>query len=147
MNRKEVNLPKEHYYDALCVGKNYKYKIITDNVLVIKAQGRGTRQMCRVDKFGFPRTNAKSQKVVQGFQTGDLVKADVPSGKKQGKYFGRVAVRTNGYFNITTDSKTIQGIGHKSCKLVQRTDGYSYNIKRAANSSPSIENGVSLGGL
>ena len=147
MNRKEVNLPKEHYYDALCVGKNYKYKIIADNVLVIKAQGRGTRQMCRVDKFGFPRTNAKSQKVVQGFQTGDLVKADVPSGKKQGKYFGRVAVRTNGYFNITTDSKTIQGIGYKNCKLVQKTDGYSYNIKRAANSSPSIENRVSLGGL
>lgn len=144
-NRKEVNLPKEHYYDALCVGRDYNYKIITNKVSVIKAQGRGSRQMCRVDRFGFPRTTAKvSTKSVFGFQTGDIVKADVPSGKKEGKYFGRVAVRSNGYFNITTDTGTIQGIGYKNCKLVQKTDGYSYNIKEAVNSSPSVESGVSL---
>ena len=51
-------LPKEHYYDALSVGEDKSYKIITDKVLIIKAGGRGTRQMCRVDKYGFPRTTA-----------------------------------------------------------------------------------------
>lgn len=146
-NRKEVNLPKEHYYDALCVGRDYRYEILADKVLIIKAQGRGDRQMCRVDRFGFPRTKAKANKSVFGFQTGDIIKADVPKGKKQGKYLGKVAVRSSGYFNITTEKKTIQGIGHKSCSIVQKNDGYSYNTKRISNSSPSIENGVSLVGL
>jgi len=144
-NRKQVNLPKEHYFDALCVGKDYNYKIITNEVVIIKATGRGSRQMCRIDRFGFPRTKAKVNKVVFGFQTGDIVKADVPKGKQSGKYLGKVAVRSNGYFNITTDTKTIQGIGYKNCTVIQKSDGYSYNIiKRNTNSSPSKENGVSL---
>lgn len=144
-NRHEVNLPKEHYYDALCVGKDYNYKIITNKVLVIKVQCRGSRQMCRVDRFGLPRTKAKlSTKSVFGFQTGDIVKADVPKGKKQGKYLGKVAVRSSGYFDITTNSGTVQGIGYKNCTIVQKNDGYSYNIKEVANSSPSVESGVSL---
>jgi hypothetical protein len=60
------------------------------SVLEIIATGRGSRQSCRVDRFGFPRTCAKAQKRVFGFQTGDLVKALVPAGKKQGCYQGRV---------------------------------------------------------
>ena len=132
LNRKELDLPKEHYFDALCVGKNFNYKIVADKVLIIKAQGRGSRQMCRVDKFGFPRTKAKGAKIVKGFQTGDIVKAIVPSGKKEGEYFGRVAVRSSGSFNITTKEATIQGVGHKYCHLIQRSDGYSYNTKEMA---------------
>ena len=41
---------------------------------LIKAMGHGSRQMCRMDRFGFPRTSAKANKVVQGFQTGDMVR-------------------------------------------------------------------------
>lgn len=146
-NRNEINLPKEHYYDALCVGKKYDYKIIANQVLVIKAQGRGSRQMCRVDKFGFPRTSTKENKLVNGFQTGDIVKAVVPKGKKQGKYFGRVAVRSNGYFNITTEKETIQGIGYKYCTLVQKTDGYAYSMKGANRFLTDINDGVSSVGV
>ncbi len=58
-NRKELGLPKQHYYDAMCIGEKYKYEIVTDKVLEIKAQGRGSRQMCRMDRFGFPRTKLK----------------------------------------------------------------------------------------
>jgi hypothetical protein len=58
--------------------------------------------MCRMDKYGFPRTGPKQAKIVKGFQTGDTVKAIVPKGKNQGTYHGRVAVRTSGSFNITT---------------------------------------------
>lgn len=146
-NRNEINLPKEHYYDALCVGEKYDYKIIANQVLVIKAQGRGSRQMCRVDKFGFPRTSTKENKLVNGFQTGDIVKAVVPKGKKQGKYFGRVAVRSNGYFNITTEKETIQGIGYKYCTLVQKTDGYAYSMKGANRFLTDINDGVSSVGV
>lgn len=128
-NRDELGLPKEHYYDALSVGNIQDYKFLTDKMLVISAQGRGSRQMCRVDKHGFPRTSAKASKSVKGFQTGDIVKAIVPTGSKQGKYLGRVAVRSRGYFNIETNKATIQGIGYRYCHLIQRGDGYSYNYK------------------
>lgn len=129
-NRNELGLSKEHYYDALSVGNLQDYKFLTDKVLQISAKGRGSRQMCRVDKFGFPRTSAKASKSVKGFQTGDMVKAIVPSGfKKRGEYLGRVIVRSNGGFNIETNKETIQGIGYKYCSIVQRNDGYSYNHK------------------
>ncbi len=129
-NRKERNLPKEHYYDALCVGGKSDYVITTKEVLEIKAQGRGSRQMTRVDKFGFPRTSPKpTAKSVNGFTTGDIVKANVTSGLKQGNYLGRVAVRSSGYFNISTSDGVIQGISNKYCKTIQKGDGYEYQLK------------------
>jgi len=125
-NRKDRELPKTHYYDALCIGENYKYKIVTNKVLEIKAQGRGNRQMCRMDRFGFPRTKAKGSKIVKGFQTGDIVKAVVTKGKKIGTYLGKIAVRVSGNFNITSNAVTVQGINYKYCTTLQKGDGYAY---------------------
>lgn len=129
-NRIEQNLPKEHYFDALCVGSKSDYNIATNEVLEVKAQGRGSRQMCRMDRFGFPRTKAKEHKTVKGFQTGDIVKVIVPSGTKEGKYFGRVAVRSSGSFNLTTSEGVLQGIGHKYFTLVQKNNGYAYQPRK-----------------
>lgn len=128
-NRKEVALPKEHYFDAMCIGNRYKYKIVTNKVLEVKAQGRGSRQLCRMNRFGFPRTKAKGSKIVNGFQTGDIVKAIVPKGKKIGMYLGKVAIRASGNFNISTFKETIQGINYKYCTTVQKGDGYTYETK------------------
>ncbi|OQY49747.1 MAG: HNH endonuclease [Candidatus Parabeggiatoa sp. nov. 2] len=121
-NRTSQNYPKYHWIDAACVGETGASVCIPDTLkpLTIVAMGHGTRQMCRVDKYGFPRTSAKKQKVIKGFQTGDLVKAVVTSGKKIGTYFGRIAVRTTGYFNITTkNGETTQGISWKCCQMLQ----------------------------
>ena len=129
-NRDQLGLPKQHYYDALSVGEiPNKFNFLTDKILVISAKGRGSRQMCRMDSYGFPRTSAKASKSVKGFQTGDIVKAVVPTGSKQGEYLGKVAVRSSGYFNIQTKTQVIQNIGYKFCCLLQRNDGYSYNYK------------------
>ena len=129
-NRDQLGLSKQHYYDALSVGEiPTKFNFLTDKVLQISAKGRGSRQMCRMDSYGFPRTSAKSSKSVKGFQTGDMVKAIVPSGSKAGEYLGKVAVRSSGYFNIQTKTQVIQNIGYKFCCLLQRNDGYSYNYK------------------
>ena len=129
-NRDSLGLPKQHYYDALSVGEiPIKFNFLTDKVLIISAKGRGSRQMCRMDQFGFPRTSAKASKSVKGFQTGDIVKAVVPTGSKVGEYLGKVAVRSRGYFNIQTKAQVIQGIGYKYCHIVQRSDGYSYDYK------------------
>jgi hypothetical protein len=82
--------------------------------------------MVLMDKRGFPRTRAKGCNCVQGFRTGDIVRATVPSGKKSDSYFGRVAVRASGFFNITTKIGTIQGVAARYCTALQRADGYSY---------------------
>jgi bifunctional DNA-binding transcriptional regulator/antitoxin component of YhaV-PrlF toxin-antitoxin module len=84
-----------------------------------------------MDKFGFPRTGPKEARQVKGFQTGDIVKAIVTSGKKIGTYVGRIAVRATGSFNITTQQGTIQGISYKYCRAIHRTDGYGYSQKSA----------------
>ena len=101
------------------------------SVLLIAAKGHGTRQMCRTDKYGFPIRHVPRQKQWFGFRTGDLVRAIAPSGKKQGTHVGRVAVRTVGSFNITTVRGLIQGISHRHCQIVQRADGYVYQLSAA----------------
>jgi len=127
-NRSIRKLPKTHWLDAACVGASTPESLKVEGIrpLVITAMGRGSRQMCRMDKYGFPRTGAKQFKRVQGFQTGDMVKAIVPTGKKAGTYIGRVAIRATGNFNIKTKSCTVQGIGYRYCQMLQRTDGYAY---------------------
>jgi hypothetical protein len=69
------------------------------------------------------------QKQVHGFQTGDMVKAVVPGGKKVGTHVGRVAVRASGSFNIQTSQGVVQGIAHRHCSIMQRNDGYGYSIR------------------
>ncbi len=124
-NRVRLKLPKTHWLDAACVGQIESLEVLTNKPLLIKATGHGTRQMCRTDKFGFPSRYVPRNKFVKGFQTGDIVKAIVISGKKIGEYVGRVAVRSTGSFNISA-SQLVQGISHKYCKIVHRKDGYSY---------------------
>ena len=128
-NRENLNLPKEHYYDALSVGEiPTKFDFSTDKILSISAKGRGSRQMCSMNKYGFPRTAPKGSKSVKGFQTGDIVKAVIPKGSKQGEYFGRVIIRSRGNFKIDCGDRLIENVSYKYCHLIQRCDGYAYNI-------------------
>ena len=50
---------------------------------------------------------------IHGFATGDMVIADVPSGKKSGIYKGCIAICKSGSFNIQTINGVIQGISWK----------------------------------
>jgi 5-methylcytosine-specific restriction endonuclease McrA len=128
-NRTTRDLQKTHWLDAANVGKSTPDMLIVKNIvpLLITATGHGSRQMCRPDKYGFPRTSAKGDKKVKGFSTGDMVKAIVTTGTKQGTYVGRVAVRSTGSFNIVTSTQTIQGISHRFCRMVHQNDGYSFS--------------------
>ena len=78
------------------------------------------------------------QKSVRGFQTGDMVRATVTSGKKAGSYAGRVAVRASGSFNIQSGKEVVQGIGYRYCAMVQRADGYGYSFNMDSNISASV---------
>jgi len=127
-NRETQGLPKSHWLDAACVEASTPEHLDARGVvpLHIRATGHSSRQTCRMDRYGFPRTGPKQAKRVKGFQTGDLVRALVPKGTKQGRYVSRVAVRTSGSFNLTTQHRTVQGISHRFCTLIARSDGYSY---------------------
>jgi len=133
-NRNVRELPKAHWLDAACVGASTPEVLNVEGIrpLVISSTGRGSRQMCRMDKYGFPRTSAKKSKRVYGFQSGDIVKAVVPTGKKAGRYIGQVAVRSSGNFNIKTKNGIIQGISYRHCQMLHRTDGYDYQKGKAA---------------
>jgi hypothetical protein len=126
-NRTKLNLPKTHWLDAACVGQAENLKVLTNKPLLVKATGHGNRQMCRTNKYGFPSCHRTRCKFVKGFQTGDIVKAVVTAGKKIGEYVGRIAVRSNGSFNISTSVLT-DNIGYKYCEIIHRKDGYNYRF-------------------
>src|SRR5262249_30239757 len=121
-NRTQRGLPKAHWIDAACVGHSTPENLDTTKItpLRIKAVGHNSRQMCRMDKYGFPRTSAKASRTVKGFRTGDLVKAVVPNGKKRGVHVGKVAVRSSGSFNIVTARGTTQGISYRHYRSLHR---------------------------
>jgi 5-methylcytosine-specific restriction endonuclease McrA len=137
-NRITRDLPKTHWLDAACVGRSTPEHLVIKNVvpLRITATGHGSRQRCLMDKHGFPRTKPKGAKRVKGFQTGDLVRAVVTSGTKQGTYVGKVAVRTRGVFNIQTAQGTVTDIHYRFCTLVARSDGYRYHSRKEAALPP-----------
>jgi hypothetical protein len=139
-NRTLRQLPKTHWLDASCVGASTPETLHIQGVrpLLIKATGWQRRQMCLMNEAGFPRTKPKQQSRVQGFRTGDMVRAVVTRGTKVGTYVGRVAVRATGRFNVTTSVGTIQGIAAKYCQTLQQHDGYTYT-KGEATSSLSPE--------
>ena len=127
-NRIRLELPKTHFFDAACVGDTPNISVLANQPLNIKATGHGSRQMCRTDKFGFPSRYVPRLKFVKGFQTGDIIKAVVTSGKKVGTYTGRVAVRSSGSFNVSAVQGLIQGINHKYCFSIHQKDGYNYGF-------------------
>jgi 5-methylcytosine-specific restriction endonuclease McrA len=155
-NRTRLGIPKTHALDAVCVGEVTTVRAWQKPTLAVKCAGRGSYQRTRLDKYGFPRGYLTRSKRVHGFQTGDLVRAVVPSGKKAGTHVGRVAVRVTGNFNIQAAGEVVQGIAHRHCRLVQRSDGYGYSriatskgdarigiASLSALSLPAVNDGVS----
>jgi len=140
-NRVRLNIPKTHALDAACVGEVQSIQDWTKPTLNIKSTGRGCYQRTRLNAYGFPRGYLTRSKNIQGFQTGDRVKAVVTKGKKRGVYTGRVAVRATGDFNIQTSTEVIQGISHRYCKVIQRGDGYGYSQSGAINGNSRVQVG------
>ena len=143
MNRVKIGLPKEHYYDACCVGRSMpeRLHISPQAVQYIKSCGRGSRSRTNLNKYGFPRGYFARKKDYFGFQTGDMVKAVVPKGKYAGIWYGRVLCRASGNFDIKTKHGRKGGINHRHINLVQRNDSYEY---KTTTSSPRLKPGASV---
>ncbi|USR91150.1 RNA-guided endonuclease IscB [Phormidium yuhuli AB48] len=123
-----LDLPKTHWLDAACVGRVNRLEILTTQPLLIKATGHGTRKMCGTNKYGFPFRHRSRVRIHKGFQTGDIIVANVTAGKKIGSYLGRVLCRASGSFDIATKMGKVAGISHKYCKSIHKRDGYAYAL-------------------
>ena len=128
-NRVRQDYPKAHWIDAACVGEDGGKVFLKPDMQVqkVKACGRGTRQVVKSDKYGFPRTAAGRIKRIHDFQTGDIVKLNQTAGKYAGLHYGRLAgIRATGMFDI----KTLGGLKITSrydrFQIVQKGDGYAY---------------------
>ncbi len=129
MQRIQHRLPKEHYYDALCVGQSTpeRFTSLPAYVQIWTAKGRGTRQMCGTDRYGFPIRHRTRQRRHFGFQTGDLITAEILRGKYVGKWAGRATVKARGHIVIATVMGVKPETSYKHCQLLQRGDGWHYN--------------------
>jgi 5-methylcytosine-specific restriction endonuclease McrA len=127
-NRTRQGYAKDHWIDAACVGESGERVTIPDGMkpLAITAKGRGTHQVVRTDRFGFPRGKAGRIKRVHGFSTGDIVKLVQPAGKYAGTYIARLAgIRVTGMLDIKTTVGSITA-SWKNLQLIQRNDGFEY---------------------
>jgi 5-methylcytosine-specific restriction endonuclease McrA len=122
-NRARLQLPKAHWIDAACVGDSGAVVQVDLALkpLLIRAVGRGTRKMCRTDKFGFPVVHRTARKQFLGWRTGDLARAVIPSGKYQGTHTGRVTIRNRPCFRLNGVD-----VHPKYLTRLQKGDGYSY---------------------
>lgn len=128
-NRQTRGIDKAHWTDAACVGKSTPEKLLIRGIkpLIVKAKGHGVRQRCRTDKYGFPKAHAPRSKFFQGFQTGDIVKANIPKGKYAGQYIGRIAIRYRPCFVLQTEPKKID-VHPKYLQKIFKADGYEYQV-------------------
>lgn len=146
-NRVKLNLPKDHHFDAICIGVSTPeiIKFGTSTVLHIKARGRGKRQMMQPNKYGFPRIKKDGNlaatrdrhKVHFGIQTGDMVKVNVPdSARTKHKGLCTTGIAScksakSGTFHVK--DKKVEGlidVSHKYLKVLQRSDGYEYSVEK-----------------
>lgn len=115
-NRIRLGLPKTHWIDAACVGEIDTLKVLTSKPLLIRSTGKGTRRLCRINKYGFscskPRTTYK-----HGWNTGDIAFCK--------GVVGRVVVQSDTRLEIRIDGKRIGGKISDFRKLHNK-DSYSY---------------------
>lgn len=123
-NRVKQDYPKAHWIDAACVGVSGSDVRLDPKtqVLKVKATGRGLRRMCGTDKYGFPNRHRGNGKRYLGYQTGDIVRAVVPSGKYAGTHVGRITIRRRPSFRLSGFD-----VHPKYLRLLQRADGYEYD--------------------
>ena len=129
-NRSQQGYAKTHWMDAACVGESGERVEVSaiQDITKLVAKGRGSRQMCRLNKYGFPRTAAKRAKRLHNFQTGDRVRLTQKNGKYRGIHDGVVAVRSTGRFDVITVGKIKITANHTSFSRLQRFDGYAYQM-------------------
>jgi hypothetical protein len=136
-NRDRSGLPKMHALDARCVGDLAEVVPGLVRTALIDVLWRGQYQRTNVDGAGLRGGYRMRQERVRRFQTGDLVRAEIPTQFKVGRVqIGPVAVRASGSFRVGR----VDGIGWRNCRLVQRADGHRDPLaEKEGGADPSEE--------
>lgn len=131
-------LPKEHYYDALCIGNSTppNLEIYQAYINVWTAKGRGSRQVCQTDRYGFPKHFRSRSKVHFGLTTGDLIRICPVKGKNSGRSWkGKGVIRADGTLYLISEGRRINS-NYRHAKLLQHGDGWNYGIEPIASPRP-----------
>ena len=134
-NRTALGFPKDHHYDALCVGDVPEGGYVDSTngyVLDAKAIGRGSRLRGTCNSCGIITVKWKNRsKRKFGFQSKDMCLLDKPDGKNCGTYVGRVSVRSTGYFDLYTFDRKVVNANYEYFKKLQPADGYEWRTRCA----------------
>jgi 5-methylcytosine-specific restriction endonuclease McrA len=123
-NRIKFGFKKDHWIDAACTGKTENLHLYTNKPLIITAKGHGSRQMVRMDKYGFPASGPKQK--IPDWKTGDFV--TVVKGKNAGLHGIRLkTVRFKGNFDIRLNGK-ILSVSRNHIRKSFSADGYDYQF-------------------
>ena len=128
MNRIKNKLPKDHHWDAACVGKSTPNNLEnkTKSLLVIQACGRGSHCRTNTDKYGFPKAYLPRKKIFNGFTSGNMCVGMAKSGKyKDKKIIGKISVSGSNCL-FYKDGKYAASIKQECCKNIHLKDGYGY---------------------
>ena len=130
-NRIRLNLPKEHWIDAACVGDPPRgnkpnalqtLKLITNQPLRVICKGQGGRQKAALNKYGYPIRH-NPLKPIKGWCSGDIAK------NLRNCTFGRVNPRsTSNSFNYTVQGSKAVNVHLKNLVRIHRKDGYTYKF-------------------
>lgn len=130
-NRHKFGIKKTHSLDALCVGDMNEVKVAKISpVLHIKSMGRGNRQMCQTDKFGFPKCIRSRQRKANGYQTGDIIEVNISKEGRIvpcGRYTTRITKTGGGFRGVVLD-KTVKLSFKDMGVILHRADGYNYRF-------------------
>ena len=136
-NRHCFGVPKEHWFDALCVGRinGVSYDSCM-KVLNVSCTGRGQYKRTRTDKFGFPICYFMRTKRPHGVGTGDLVRMTVRNGKHPGTWQGRATAFRDGSIVFQLTKFRIKGRA-KNCSILSLSDGYGYSVTDSKITKPT----------
>jgi hypothetical protein len=131
-NRTRLGVPKTHALDAACVGDIDAVVIRDWHHQIIHCTGRGRYQRTLPNRYGFPRLQLTRVKRHYGFATGDIIRYRQNDYRRRCSATGRVAVRANGSFILSTGIKgqAPLNVNHRYCRLLHMADGYRYQHGR-----------------
>ena len=136
-NRHCFGVPKEHWFDALCVGRinGVSYDSCM-KVLNVSCTGRGQYKRTRTDKFGFPICHFMRTKRPHGVGLGDLVRMTVQKGKQPGIWTGRAFPSNDGSVVLILPEFRIKGRA-RNCSILSLSDGYGYCLTDSETAKPT----------
>ena len=136
-NRHCFGVPKEHWFDALCVGRinGVSYDSCM-KVLNVSCTGRGQYKRTRTDKFGFPICHFMRTKRPHGVGLGDLVRMTVQKGKHPGIWTGRAFPSNDGRVVLILPEFRIWGRA-RNCSILSLSDGYGYCLTDSETAKPT----------